>query len=479
MSEEPKKNPGQPGHFLSADVMRNEDGQATGINLRFNTKQAILFFLQTYLMNGSLSQSAREEIQDVKDYLEEHLVSMDIFPMSLGGDEWKGMFKMPFNCFPDNLETAEQIKRRLDSPFVKFTVARMLGQEKDFFRINKISPKKKKELRGLPTGGAIKQRGKFKAPGHFIDQKLKYNQPGAIQPTLFDMLAKQTQDKIIKAGVSLELINKRGEGIKLSRGEYKLIDCICELLHEKSQNSSPDKENYYTGNQEAQVVPWGRGSGMAPKLAVTLYELTKKYKGGDSVGGQDIENVRTLLIGLEEDPEKRALIRYTRETQNAKGGRTKDEVEEFQSLLKLQNIRRTEYSPQDIVTSQKEEVAILLNPIFRDQIETKFVTYPKDINRRMIQAYGNQNISEIAYRLRDWLARALSSKNLTPEINLENLYWTLAEDYMRGSRRKLVKDFTDKAIETVKRLGLLEKHEITTGKSGQQKVKFYLNKEWN
>lgn len=31
----------------------------------------------------------------------------------------------------------------------------------------------------------------------------------------------------------------------------------------------------------------------APKLAFTLYELTREYKGGETIGGKDVENVKT------------------------------------------------------------------------------------------------------------------------------------------------------------------------------------------
>ena len=49
---------------------------------------------------------------------------------------------------------------------------------------------------------------------------------------------------------------------------------------------------------------------------------------------------------------------------------------------------------------------------------------------------------------------------------------------MKESRKKMVKDYTDKALETVTALGLLKGYEITTGSTGEPKIVFNLNKGW-
>ena len=74
--------------------------------------------------------------------------------------------------------------------------------------------------------------------------------------------------------------------------------------------------------------------------------------------------------------------------------------------------------------------------------------------------------------------REKDSKRYTPEIYLDKLYYFLAEQYMKESRKKKVKEVTDKAIETVKALGLLLKYEIVQGQTGENKVIFTLNKDW-
>lgn len=273
------------------------------------------------------------------------------------------------------------------------------------------------------------------------------------------------------AGVELTQVV---EGIKLSPSETKIIDCLCKLLHENSQSLEPKKEGYYTGNLNPELVDYGDGKTSAPKLAFTLYELTREYKGGEYVAGKDIENVKQILTGLNS---KQFLIRYTETTKGKKGEWIKKEYEAFRRLIDVDRATLS-YGVGDIEQYKKTETVILLNPIFRRQIDSKFILYPNDINKRTIIAYGSHNVSDIALRLRDYLMRELSSKRYQPEINLDKLYYLLAEKWMRESRKKKVKEYTEKALETVKALGLLLSYEIKTASTGEPKIVFTLNKDW-
>jgi hypothetical protein len=49
---------------------------------------------------------------------------------------------------------------------------------------------------------------------------------------------------------------------------------------------------------------------------------------------------------------------------------------------------------------------------------------------------------------------------------------------MKESRKAKVKKYTDKALETVKTLGLLISYEIKPGATGESKIIFTLNKSW-
>lgn len=350
---------------------------------------------------------------------------------------------------------------------------------------------KRKKLRegllpGLETGGEYSptnvvkpvveggKKEKIRVSGHLKDQQLRYRYPRDSSPQLplFDKLDENTKRDILRDGTKVEEIV---EGIKLSPSEQKVIDCLCKLLHEKSNTSEPDVKGYYSGNMDPAISVHGGENTIAPKLAFSLYELAKEYKGGEDVSGKDMNNVKTVLQELDN---RRFLLSYVETSYKKDGSRTERKIEEFKKLITILKLSETEYNKEDVELSKKEETIVVLNPIFRRQIDSKFILYPDDIVRRTIIAYGSHNISETANRLRDYLIRELSSKHYEPEIGLERLYYLLNEKWMKESRKKKVKEFTDKAIETVKAIGLLTRHEIKQGKTGEPKVVFYLNKSW-
>lgn len=318
-------------------------------------------------------------------------------------------------------------------------------------------------------------KGKYKRSGHLTDQMLKYSYPkdSSGQLSIWDSLKDSTKNQVSKAQVEVtELV----EGIKLSPSEQKVIDSLCKLLHERSQTVKPQKEDYYTGNAGYSLVEYGGEKGTpAPQLAFTLYELTQEYKGGEAIGGKDVENVKNILHELDN---RRFLLSYVETTKKRDGGRIERKIEDFRKLVHILKISETEFSKEDVELSKKEETVILLNPIFRRQINSKFILYPNDINRRTIIAYGSHNLSEITLRLRDYLMRELSSKRYSPEITLDRLYWMLSEKWMKESRKKKVKEYTDKALETCKALGLLESYKVKTSSKGEPKIIFQINEDW-
>jgi hypothetical protein len=321
------------------------------------------------------------------------------------------------------------------------------------------------------------KKEKFKRSGHLTDQILKYKHPKdeSGQLILWETLKERTKEKIeIAKRERSEIV----EGIKLTPSETKVIDCLCKLLHQNSQTVEPKDNNYFTGNLEPSLQVYGDEKTPAPKLAITLYELTKEYIGEDKrVDGKSIENVANILVALSD---KQFLLRYKEETHKKGGGKIVKELEMFQKIVNLPTFRVREYSKEDIEISKTEETLVVLHPIFRRQIDSKFILYPVDINKRTIIAYGNNKVSEATLRLRDYLMRELSSKHYNPEIMLDRLYYLLAEKQMRESRKAKVKKDTDKALETVKKLGLLKSYKTVKAKTtGEPKVVFTLNKDFD
>lgn len=411
---------------------------------------------ELYDKNSSKKRTESRKVKTIANYLQRHLLSLEV----KGEHPAKPDFELYFKCTPETEATVDTIKAYFSREIsVQFALAKSLGKGDEYLKtINKGN---------TPIG-------KFRKSGHLTDQMLKYNYPKDNSPQLsiFETLQEKTKKDIEVAGVEVSEIV---EGIKLSPSETKVIDCLCKLLHETSQISDAKKEDYYSGNIGYELEDYGGEKTPAPKLAFTLYELTREYKGGEYVAGKDIENVKQILTELDG---KRFLLSYVETTKKKDGGRIERKIEDFRKLIHIIKISETEYSREDVELSKTEETVILLNPIFRRQIDSKFILYPNDINRRTIIAYGSHNLSDIALRLRDWLIRELSSKRYQPEMKLEKLYYFLAEKWMKESRKKKVKDYTDKALQTVKALGLLLSYEVKTASTGEPKIVFTLNKDW-
>lgn len=332
-----------------------------------------------------------------------------------------------------------------------------------------LEPPKRARVDYKPTD----KKSKYKSSGHLLDQRLKSHYPKDNQLDLFTVLQETTINEIkAKGDVAITEIV---EGIKLSSSEQKVVDSLSKLLYDKSQTKDPKKDNYYTGNKNYRMVDYGKGKAKSPSLAFTLYELTKEYKGEERVGGKDLETVRGILGELDQ---RNFLLRYIEKTYKKEGGYKESEIEGFYRLIKILTITERDYDKKDIMLSSKEETTIQLNPIFISQIDSKYILYPEDINRRTMIAYGGKKVSIEALTLRDYLIRDLSSKIYKREIVLDRLYYQLSEKSMRAGRKKRVKEHTAKAIETCKNLGLIDSFKIETAATGEPKIIFTLNKEW-
>lgn len=323
---------------------------------------------------------------------------------------------------------------------------------------------------------------KFRQGGHLIDQMLKPSDSEAPLP-LFDMLEVSTQEKITNEGANIDLVNRKGEGISLSKGEYKLLLALSKLLHEKSQNKDSKLGNYYSGNKGAELARISTKDGdlqlKSPKIGFSFYELAKEYNGGREISGSIRNEVARMVCDLADNPDKKALIRYTRTVDLGKGKTREYFIESFDSLLKINTGGYRDFLNGEAI-DEKREIEVRLHPIFIDQIENKYIELPIDFTKRMIEAYGGTNVSDIAIQFVAYLARAHSGrpKDFKTEIYQEKLYKIIAGAYVKQGRRSLLEKYFNKAIETAIGIGLLKSYEITPGKTGKPKIIFQLNKVW-
>jgi hypothetical protein len=329
-----------------------------------------------------------------------------------------------------------------------------------------------------------KKPRKYRQSGHLVDQKLKY-QASKHQPSLFDTLMPETQQKIEESRIEV-----KAEGIKLSYAENKIVHALNLLLYEKSQNSDPEGENFYSGNAPAELVPYGvpDKKEKAPVLKFRPSELYKAFMGTNEYSGADIKFIISTLYQLES---KKMLIKYDRVKKVKEGGKVKtltDRIEDFQSLIKvisfIPNLSDEEKAALDkgdsTIREMKEEIIIALNPIFRDQIDTKFIEFPEDTNRRLVIAAGGHNrVTASMQTLMEWMLREISASRYKAEINEEKLPYILGlEKYIKQNRKKLLQERIEKDIQTIINMGIILSVEKKQNSVGGIKLIFNLNKDY-
>jgi hypothetical protein len=321
---------------------------------------------------------------------------------------------------------------------------------------------------------------KFRQAGHLTDQTLKYKEQ---QLTFFDLLTPETKEKISDAKIEIKT-----EGIRLTPSEDRLVKALSKLVHEKCINlvmSNPDY-SVSTPDSNFQLSSYGGNEqkARAPTLRISPAELYKAYLDRDKYSGEEIKFIKKLL---EELSQKKFLIQYDRKRQ-VKGKTVTDRIEDVQSLIKIMSYieglsdselkKLNEGDTQ--IREKKGELIIGLNPIFLDQINTKYIEYPSDISKRTaIAAGGHLCVTESIIVLRDYMLREISAKRFRSEINEENLPYILRLDgYIKRRKKKQIEEKTSNAIQAVMNLGIIQGFEKVTGANGQQKYVFTLNNEF-
>jgi hypothetical protein len=238
-----------------------------------------------------------------------------------------------------------------------------------------------------------------------------------------------------------------------------------------------------------EFVPYGvESSSKAVMLKFKPTELYKAYLGRDKYSGDEIKYINKELIQIES---LKMLIKYDRIKTIEKGNKKEtltDRIEDFQPLIKIISfipdltdeeknlLNRGDTS----VREKKGEIIIALNPIFSDEINTKYVEFPADSNRRLTIAAGrHKKVTESMMTMMEYMLREISAKRYNPQINEENLPYILKlEKYVKQGRKKFLDDRIIKDIEAVKNMGIIISYGKKPNYKGSNKWVFTLNENY-
>lgn len=328
-----------------------------------------------------------------------------------------------------------------------------------------------------------KKPQKYRQSGHLVDAKLKYSKPQK-ERDLFDLISPETQDKIKESKYEIS-----AEGIKLSAPENKLLHAFVRLLHEKSENTrDPESSDFYAGNAPNEIEKFGNSESKVPFLKFKPSELYKAYMGHDDYSGHDANYINSILHQLES---RKFLIKYDRVKKVKKGSRFEektDRIEDFASLIHIKSFipDLSEEEKQKLdngdhsIRNAKGEIIIALHPIFIDQIDTKFIEFPVDTNRRLvIAAGGHKKVTASMNTLMELLLREKSSGRGKLEFNEDTLPYALGlENYVKQGRKKQLQDRLAKDFDAIINMGILLKFEKVPNARGGLKWVFHINKEY-
>ena len=321
---------------------------------------------------------------------------------------------------------------------------------------------------------------KFRQSGHLTDQALKYTEPRKSQPNLFDLISPETKGKLESPEIEI-----KAEGIRLSPSEDKMLKALSKLMEEKNiiRDINTDHSN---NNGTYQVTTYGGNGQMAkaPILKISPSELYKAYLDKDDYSGEEIKHIKKVLHDFSQ---KKFLIIYDRKRVE-NGKKLTDRIEDCQNLIKIMSyieglseseLEKLNSGDVDI-REKRGELIICLNPIFVDQINTKYIEYPTDINKRTsIAAGGHYCVSESMIVLRDYMLREMSAKRYSVQINDERLPYILhLEKYISRRKKKIVTERIEGAIKAVKNMGIILDVQQSIGANGQVKHTFLLNEDF-
>lgn len=322
-----------------------------------------------------------------------------------------------------------------------------------------------------PTKGAQHYLpGLYRKSGNLVNQQLHNAtnlEPEGIQ---FGLLSQDTQDKIRQAGVlkgtDQEVIV---QGIDLTASEAKLVNTFCKLLQrESTEVYNPNLPGFYCGNRPPKETHIGK----APQLCVPTTDLVVEYTGNQHPSGPEYKQVEALVDALST---KRFLLKFSEvdyyEKDNTKHVRW---IETYATLVSKVTVgERVEQGGKEIESN--EVTKLVLNPIFRADIGTRFIMIPCNLEQQIKEAYKGQRVPKGAIDFAEWMLREMSNKRYKCELGQDKLLVMIAKPKVKGRKIAEAHTLVTKCLEVMRSIGLLVSWEISNNILGKTKYTFYLN----
>ena len=323
-----------------------------------------------------------------------------------------------------------------------------------------------------------KKKPLFKKSGHLVYEILNTVSQKSNPLDLFSELSEDTKMELQGEGV--EITRELFSGINLTASEMKIQDVFSILLYQQSQTEDPKKPGYYTGVKSLQTSSYLGGKGtIAPGIELSYFSIAKEFTGKKNPSGVELKNVKKILDEL---GKKKFLMRHTETRTNKKtGAKATIDRTGYRTLFDIDEATFTLEDKDGNQTAKGKTFIVVLNPIYREQIEGRFILQPLDIIKQLTLAHGSPNIPLATQRLKEYLFQIIAQKPLGyPEhkIGARKLFEKLEPKLMQVPRIAKVKENTTKALETLLKMEILDKYELGKNKIGDDMYTFYINKNY-
>jgi hypothetical protein len=323
-----------------------------------------------------------------------------------------------------------------------------------------------------------KKKSLFMKSGHLVDQILKTAPQKSNPLDLFSELSEETKEILLGESISTDL--QLFSVVNLTASEMKIQDVFSILLYQQSQTKDPNKQGYFTGVKPEHTSSYlGGDRAISPGIELSYYAIAKEFTGKKNPSGKDLENVKDILQKL---GKKQFLFKYTEEYTYTKGAKKGEKIykhrEGYRPLFYIDPLYLTKTRDGEKIA---ETFIVNLHPIYRQQIEGKFILQPLDIIQQLTLAHGSPNIPLATQRLKEYLFSIIAGKPRPyPEhkIGARKLYEKLEPKLMERPKLKLARENTTRAIETLLKMEIIERYELGKSKVGEDMYTFYLNKNY-
>lgn len=270
-----------------------------------------------------------------------------------------------------------------------------------------------------------------------------------------------------KLTMNIAAVNKDKIWASLTPRQMKILLCIAKIV---SDDVTDEKyKPFETLNIKIYVDRSCFTSSNWPAINISLSYMARMLNGERRIGGKDVEKLREQLENLEK-------IKFVTEYSNGKRTvRVEERLFGITKQISVLNNGETKWV----------YCGMYVNPIFVYELNDKFAQVPHDIFTRFNYAESNNRMFYVLFFLliekrghvmkhSDDCAYAETKRSILSRVG-ENYYRNINGG---GQRKKRLQTDMDKAVNSLKTIGLITDYREETNNAGETKCVFLLNPDF-